>query len=767
MSSIRRENRLLADIVEANGGTVTNKDNRCKLLQDWLDSLIDTLCNAYLFSSANSDYFEIEPFTGEFYFKLAASSETGLNADIVSGRVGEFVATTDYQDPQWVEYNAETEIIWTANGISYGELPHCDASLITFELRVDSYDARGFTKVIGSGIDQGSDSWLLQQHSSSGELRLLINNSTVGQSFFPILGEFTTISLDLSAVTLVSESVISIAKIFDDRVIIGAIKNLGIISKSGDDDRFYALNEPWSESHEFYDSIGGKTGTKYNDVESDYSGIKTVVDETFGGVIAKHSREYSPEPNSTAVTLISDGNQRQTFFGLGVSEINSSWSALSDSQKTTIFTDLYEGLDLKILRLWFEDNPDKFISGYIDSEIISRALASGVEELLLAPGTIPERYTTVVGEVHTLSDIDGYAEYLASFIKTIFDTYGILITTTGLINEPTANSIKEVLDESWVPLVISLRSSLDAKGLTTVKIVGTEPSGADSGHLIDVQSIANDPASLAAFGGIASHSYDMAANENWAQVAIDNDLPYWVTEAGADDISSGVNDYNYPVASSASARFLNDMNFMVTHWVWFIGAYVINAGEMQQRLIYWDADNLDNADWIGYHAQFYYLRQLSSAFTPGTILNHVTSSLDGDMTYTYVGSGNRTPLNAASGTRVDGKRVFGIVNNTVYLDDVYSFSPQTSATTYYVTVSVSGMEDSGEVRFTMQRSNQEPSTTTTEEIILINGQASFNIKPYELVTLIEVTEKATMPSDVAGIKNAVPASWFKMPCVPN
>lgn len=38
--NMRRENRLLADIVEANGGVVTNKDNQCKLLSDWLDSYL-------------------------------------------------------------------------------------------------------------------------------------------------------------------------------------------------------------------------------------------------------------------------------------------------------------------------------------------------------------------------------------------------------------------------------------------------------------------------------------------------------------------------------------------------------------------------------------------------------------------------------------------------------------------------------------------------------------------------------------------------------
>lgn len=36
---MRAMNEILADIVLANGGTVTNKDNRNQLLQDWLDSL--------------------------------------------------------------------------------------------------------------------------------------------------------------------------------------------------------------------------------------------------------------------------------------------------------------------------------------------------------------------------------------------------------------------------------------------------------------------------------------------------------------------------------------------------------------------------------------------------------------------------------------------------------------------------------------------------------------------------------------------------------
>ena len=44
--SIVRWKRLLAAIVEQSGGTVTNKDNGCQLLQDWLDYVIAQQANA-------------------------------------------------------------------------------------------------------------------------------------------------------------------------------------------------------------------------------------------------------------------------------------------------------------------------------------------------------------------------------------------------------------------------------------------------------------------------------------------------------------------------------------------------------------------------------------------------------------------------------------------------------------------------------------------------------------------------------------------------
>lgn len=68
----------------------------------------DPLCNMYLFSSLTPDYFELDtPITTEdFKFMFAGTSETGIPAQIVAGRQGAFVPSTDpINDPQWNQYH--------------------------------------------------------------------------------------------------------------------------------------------------------------------------------------------------------------------------------------------------------------------------------------------------------------------------------------------------------------------------------------------------------------------------------------------------------------------------------------------------------------------------------------------------------------------------------------------------------------------------------------------------------------------------------------
>ena len=70
-------------------------------------SASDALCNIYLFTSDNDDSFQFgESFSGEFKLILAATSETGLHPDIIAGREGDFVVSTDLiNDAQWNQYS--------------------------------------------------------------------------------------------------------------------------------------------------------------------------------------------------------------------------------------------------------------------------------------------------------------------------------------------------------------------------------------------------------------------------------------------------------------------------------------------------------------------------------------------------------------------------------------------------------------------------------------------------------------------------------------
>lgn len=67
-----------------------------------------TLCNVYPFSSDDADYLEIEPYTGNLKIILAATSEAGIPAAIVTGRQGVFTPSVDpVNDPQWVQYEID------------------------------------------------------------------------------------------------------------------------------------------------------------------------------------------------------------------------------------------------------------------------------------------------------------------------------------------------------------------------------------------------------------------------------------------------------------------------------------------------------------------------------------------------------------------------------------------------------------------------------------------------------------------------------------
>ena len=93
------------EIPNTGGDTITNPVNeswqKCACPPAWQE-----VPYAYLFDGTEPDYFELNsPFTGNFKLQVAATAETGINPDIIAGRVGVFeVSAEPANDPTWVRY---------------------------------------------------------------------------------------------------------------------------------------------------------------------------------------------------------------------------------------------------------------------------------------------------------------------------------------------------------------------------------------------------------------------------------------------------------------------------------------------------------------------------------------------------------------------------------------------------------------------------------------------------------------------------------------
>jgi hypothetical protein len=439
------------------------------------------------------------------------------------------------------------------------------------------------------------------------------------------------------------------------------------------------------------------------------------------------------------VTLSVGSQGRQVFQGFGVGQVGGSdWTPLSATQKAQIAQRLYRDLDVKALRLWFDFNHDTFVNKYLHTGLLQSALQHGVKELLLAPDRFPAGMMTTLSDGRQkLTDLAGYARAIAVHIKRLKDERGVSITATGLINEPNGPNCAKYVEPSDYPLLVrTLRAELDQRGLQGVRIIAAENASCNEVARTILERIVGDSQALAAFGGAATHSYNMTANGAYAGLVASHNLQYWQTESGCLK-GCGQNDFNYRMSATAAARFLNDLNFRVSHWFWFTGAqHLANPADNQQKLLYWDTNSLGGGNWLRTNYQYWYLKQIVRNLPAGTRMRQVTSSLsNSSMTYTY---GLKPPLNAAAGVRPDGKWFVAVVNNSgddfaVY-DSLLRNAPQKE---YRVTIDIPELSAVGEKRFRLFRSNQRLANAGLAEITLKNGKATVLLAPQELITLVE------------------------------
>jgi len=410
---------------------------------------------------------------------------------------------------------------------------------------------------------------------------------------------------------------------------------------------------------------------------------------------------------------------RQTFEGFGFSfELDSPYGRLSDEDRAVVDQLLFKDLNTRIVRFWYAaGDPTPLRDDYLDRGIIPGAIANGVTELLLGPGNY-------------LGDPEEHARAMAGDIATMRDKYGIGITATGVINEPSSKDWKILPPEHFVPLAIAMRRELEARGLSNVTILSPEWASADRAAREWFDIVESDPEALAAFDAFAHHSYNMAATPEFGERTLAHDKEYWMTEAGGPK-KHGSAEFAYPFGAMVSARFLNDLNNGVTHWVWFIGLSY-GTRDVYQKLVMCEptcaAPERIYKNWAYHHVQ-----QITSSFPPGTVLRHVTSDLPDwpHMTYTY---GPKPPLNAAAGVRPDGRWALAVVNDTRGGEHrITSWDPPED---YIVTFNVPELADVPELVFEVCRTRPEVALACGETVTLKRGRATLEVASLELITLV-------------------------------
>jgi hypothetical protein len=461
-----------------------------------------------------------------------------------------------------------------------------------------------------------------------------------------------------------------------------------------------------------------------------------------------------------AVTLTVLAGARQTFAGLGTSLGNwgGNYQKLKPEERALLSRLMWRETKFKILKLWF--NMDDYSSRpgernlafmreqYTDSGVVADARANGMTTLLCAVDHYPP-YMVAPGGNNWKgpiidSEVEAFAAIVATAIQQFHDETGERFEATIIQNEP------DLTPTQVVRLVKALRTELDARGLQSVKLIAPDSSSVDDRFYGMVDAVKADPAAWGALAGIDTHSYNMAATERAAAYVEGPDgrnrLDYWMTEAsdnGPED--PGMTGVPALRAASLAARFLNDVNHRVTHWVHFLGYEQTGDGKDDgTRIIPFTTTQPFQYEIL---KKFYVYQQLAQAFDVGAEFRRTQSSLDGDMTYTF---GRKPHLLAATARNPDGTWSIGIQNYTAdsfsgsqgQADEEWTRSQggYTPATPYKVTVAVAELAGANGMRFQVHRTNATQTNSAAGSVTLKDGVVTVGVAPLELVTLRSIQD---------------------------
>ena len=448
-----------------------------------------------------------------------------------------------------------------------------------------------------------------------------------------------------------------------------------------------------------------------------------------------------------AVTITVTPAARQTFHGFGASALNygHEYQTLTPGQRRTLSRTLWHDLRFRTLRCWL--NMDRyaptpgtrdmaqFRGNYVDSGLIADAKAAGVTTLLLAPAYAPPYMvekspdgSAQTGMALKPAQTDAYADLLADFLVRLRRDSGIVPDVTGIENEP--NDQDRFRPAQVVEVVKRLRADLDAAGLSRIKIIAPEQANVDGGLFETAAALKADPLAWQSLAGLASHSYSNATTPASAALIAGTGKSYWMTEASDNGPESPGDALR---AASLASRFLNDMNHWVTDWLHFVGFEVPDPNDNATRILAYTPKPFS----LTLFQKYFYYKQLSFAFDPGAAFRYCSSSLDGDMTWTF---GRKAHLNAACAENPDGTWAVGLSNYTAPKFDPPASDPNGGwpAQTLTVTVRVPELAAKKALRFAVFHSSAA-ADVYGGVLVMHGGTVTVpNVRPLELVTLRSV-----------------------------
>ncbi len=460
------------------------------------------------------------------------------------------------------------------------------------------------------------------------------------------------------------------------------------------------------------------------------------------------ARAAGAETPPQAVTITAAPGARQAFHGFGASALNfgKEYQMLTPAQRRTLSRTLWHDLRFKTLRLWFNTdqyapapgghNMATFRGNYVDSGLIADAKAQGVTTLLLAPDNLPPYMaekspegSADTGMALKPAQTDAYADLLADFLVRLRRETGIVPDVTGVQNEP--NDRERFRPAQVVEVVKRLRADLNAAGLSQVKIIAPEQANVDAGMFEASQALKADPVAWQSLAGLASHSYSNGTTPGSAALVAGTGKSYWMTEASANGPETPGDALR---AASLASRFLNDMNHRVTDWIHFVGFEVPDPNDNATRILAYTPRPFS----MTLFEKYFYYKQLSFSFDPGARFRLCSSSLDGDMTWTF---GRKAHLNAAAARNPDGTWAIGLSNYTAPAFDPLARDPNGGwpPQTFAVTVRVPELASVKSLRFAVRRSNRGADDAPDGVLVMHSGEVVVpRVGPLDLITLRSV-----------------------------